>query len=130
METQDQANDQAQDATEVDGTPKRSKSEQLRHYKPNYESYQLGNGNLSMDNGDDVAQILRGASPETVMRAAEKLQGLEPGHLAERYKDRNNGAKRMNAGNQIRAFYKRGDKTVAEIRKVIKESNKEVMTAS
>jgi hypothetical protein len=122
--------DKAQDATEVEGTPKRSKSEQLRHYKPNYESYQLGNGNLSMDNGDDVAQILRGASPETVMRAAEKLKGLEPGHLAERYKDRNNGAKRMNAGNVIRGCYKRGDKTVAEIRKVIKEANAEVMKAS
>ena len=117
-------------ANEVEGTPKRSKSEQLRLYKANYETYQGTNGNLSMDNGDDVALVLRGASPETVMRAAERLKGLDPGTLTTRYKDRNNGAKRMNAGNIIRGCVKRGDKTTAEIKKAIKEANAEVMTAA
>lgn len=117
-------------ATEVEGTPKRSKSEQLRLYKAGYETYQAANGNLSMDNGDDVAQKLRGASPEVVMRAAEKLKGLEPGTLAERYKDRNPGAKRMNSGNIIRGCWKRGEATPTAIAKALKEASKEVNTAS
>lgn len=117
-------------STEAEGTPKRSKSEQLRRYKPTYQPYQAPNGSLSLDNGDEVALALRGSSPETVVRAAEKLKGLEPGTLATRYKDRNQGAKRMNAGNVIRGYHRRGDATVAEIRKVLKDANKEVMAAS
>lgn len=117
-------------ATEVEGTPKRSKSEQLKQYKAGYETYQGPNGNLSMDNGDDVAQVLRGASPEAVMAAAEKLKGLEPGTLATRYADRNNGAKRMNSGNIIRALVRRGDKTAKEVAAAIKAASKELNTVS
>lgn len=113
-------------ANEVEGTPKRSKSEQMKKYKGGYESYQLPSGNLSMDNGDDIAQILRGASPEAVMAAAEKLKGLEPGTLTTRYIDRNNGAKRMNSGNIIRGCVKRGDSTVAQVTKAIKAASKEL----
>ena len=115
--------------TEVDGTPKRSKAQQLAQYKAGYETYQTATGNLSMDNGDDVALILRGASPEVVMRAAEKLKGLEPGTLAERYKDRNPGAKRMNSGNIIRAYVKR-EGTVKQVREAIKKANSEINKAS
>jgi hypothetical protein len=115
--------------TEVDGTPKRSKSEQLRQYKANYETYQLADGNLSMDNGDDVALILRGASPEAVMGAAEKLKGLEPGTLAKRYADRNPGAKRMNAGNIIRGCVRR-DTTIEQVRAAIKDASKQLNKAS
>ncbi len=106
-------------------TPKLSQSEQLRKYKAGYETYATATG-LSMDNGDAIALALRGSSPETVMRAAEKLQGLDPSTLATKYKDLNNGAKRMNAGNQIRGFERRGDKTVAQIMKVLKEANAEI----
>lgn len=115
--------------TEADGTPKRSKAQQLAQYKAGYETYQQASGNLSMDNGDDVALILRGASPEVVMRAAEKLKGLEPGTLATRYADRNPGAKRMNSGNMIRAFVRR-EGTVEQVRKAIKSANAEINKAS
>lgn len=115
-------------ATEVDGTPKRTQSEQLRAYKTNYESYQTPNGSISMDNGDDVALVLRGASPEAVMAAAEKLKGLEPGTLVTRYKKLNPGARRMNSGNQIRAMVKKGEidnkKVIATIKAVSKILNK------
>ena len=117
-------------ATEVDGTPKRSKADQMRQYKQRYETFQGPNGELSMDNGDDVALILRGAAPETVMRAAEKLKGLEPGTLATRYANRNNGAKRMNSGNQIRALIRNGEVSVTKLKKTIREANKEVMAAA
>lgn len=108
-----------------ESTPKLSQSEQLRKYKGGYETYATATG-LSMDNGDPIALALRGSSPETVMRAAEKLQGLEPSALATKYANLNPGAKRMNAGNQIRGFERRGDKTVAEIIKVLKQANAEI----
>ena len=130
MAKQESKTEQAVEPTEVDGTPKRSKSEQLRAYKAGYETYQAPNGNLSMDNGDEVALILRGASPEAVMGAAEKLKGLEPGTLAKRYADRNQGAKRMNSGNIIRGCVKRGDATVTTVRTAIKDASKALNTAS
>lgn len=117
-------------ATEVDGTPKRSKSEQLKLYKGGYETYQGPNGNLSMDNGDPVALILRGASPEAVMVAAEKLKGLKAGTLVKRYKNRNAGAKRMNSGNQIRSLVKRGDKTTKDVAAAIKAASKTLNTVA
>lgn len=117
-------------ATEVEGKPKRSKSDQLKLYKANYEPYQAPNGSISMDNGDPVALILRGASPEATMAAAEKLKGLEPGTLATRYADRNPGAKRMNSGNIIRGCVKRGEATPDAVRKAIKAASKELNTAS
>lgn len=117
-------------ATEVEGTPKRSKSEQMKKYKGGYETYQGPNGNLSMDNGDEVALVLRGASPEAVMAAAEKLKGLEAGTLALRYIDRNNGAKRMNSGNIIRGLVKRGDINAAAVTKAIKAASKVLNTVT
>jgi len=113
------------EAVEEQQAPKLSQSEQLRKYKGTYETYATATG-LSMDNGDPIALALRGSSPETVMRAAEKLKGLDPGTLALRYADRNVGAKRMNAGNMIRGVERRGDKTVAQIVKVLKEANAEI----
>lgn len=122
-------NEEKNAVEETEAAPKLSKSEQLRKYKAGYETYATATG-LSMDNGDDIALLLRGSSPETVMRAAEKLKQLDPGTLALRYADRNNGAKRMNAGNIIRGCERRGDNTVAEIVKVIKAANKEVMAVA
>ncbi len=120
----------AVEKTEVEGTPKRSKSEQMRKYKAGYESYQAANGSISMDNGDPIALALRGSSPEAVMAAAEKLKGLEAGTLATRYIDRNQGAKRMNSGNIIRGCVKRGDKTQAEVVAAIKAASKDLNTVT
>jgi len=114
--------------TEVEGTPKRSKSEQMRMYKDKYETYQAPNGSLSMDNGDEVALALRGSSPEAVMAAAEKLKKLEPGTLVARYADRNQGAKRMNSGNIIRGCVKRGDATAKDVVAALKAASKELNT--
>jgi hypothetical protein len=120
----------AVEETEVEGTPTRSKSEQLRAYKAGYETYQAPNGNLSMDNGDEVALALRGSSPEAVMAAAEKLKELEPGTLATRYIDRNQGAKRMNSGNIIRGCVKRGDATAKDVMAALKWATKTLNAVS
>ena len=119
-----------ENTSEVDGTPKRTKSEQLRAYKGGYESYQTTNGNLSMDCADEVALLLRGSSPEAVMAAAEKLKKLDPGTLATRYVDRNPGAKRMNAGNVIRGCVKRGDATAKDVKAALKAASKQLNTVS
>ncbi|KKL97286.1 hypothetical protein LCGC14_1835940, partial [marine sediment metagenome] len=87
------------------------------------------NGNLSMDNGDEVALLLRGSSPEAVMVAAEKLKGLEPGTLTKRYIDRNPGAKRMNAGNIVRGCVRR-DTTIEQVREALKAASKTLNAAS
>lgn len=118
-----------QPKTEVDGTPKRSKSEQLRLYKARYTTYQTANGNLSMDNNDEVALALRGASPEAVMTAAEKLKGLEPGTLTARYANRNQGAKRMNAGNIIRGCVRRNT-TLQQVKDALLDVSKALNTPS
>jgi hypothetical protein len=115
-------------ATEVDNKTPRSKAAQLKKYKSGYQTYQGPTGNLSMDNGDAVALVLRGASPEAVMAAAEKLKGLEPGTLVERYKLRNPGARRMNSGNIIRALVRSGDKEPGDVTKAIKEVSKQLNT--
>lgn len=120
----------AVEKTEVEGTPKRSKSEQMKKYKAGYETYQAANGNLSMDNGDEVALALRGSSPEAVMAAAEKLKGLEAGTLATRYANRNQGAKRMNSGNIIRGCVKRGDATQAQVVAALKAASKQLNKVS
>lgn len=105
--------------------PKPTKAAQLAKYKAGYEPYVTATG-TSLDNGDDVALALRGASIEVVMRAAEKLKGMEPGELATRYADRNPGAKRMNSGNIIRGCVRRGDVTPAAVIKTLKAASKEV----
>lgn len=119
----------AVEKTEVEGTPKRTKSEQMRKYKAHYVvTAGLPGKSASMDCDDEVAVALRGSSPEAVMAAAEKLKGLDPGTLVKRYKARNPGAKRMNAGNIIRGCVKRGEidanGVIAAIKAVSKVLNK------
>lgn len=113
-----------------DPTPRLSQSEQLRKYKAlgRYEPYVVGD-KQSIDNGDAVAKLLRGADVSVVIRAAEKLKQLDPGSLATKYATLNRGSKRMNAGNVIRGFVKRGDNTPEEIAKVIKQANSEIHAA-
>jgi len=121
----------AVEKTEVEGTPKRSKSEQMRKYKADYVvTAGLPGKSASMDCDDPVAQALRGSSPEAVMAAAEKLKGLEPGTLAARYIDRNEGAKRMNSGNIIRGCVKRGDTDIKGVTAAIKAVSKVLNKAS
>lgn len=91
------------------------KAAHLAMYKPTYIATTSAAGNASLHKGDDVANTLAGCTPEDVMRAAEVIAGLEPGTLAARYIDRNNGAKRMNAGNIIRARVKAGTATIDEV---------------
>lgn len=100
-------------AEEDEPKAKPTMAAQLRKHRAKYQTTST-NDRLSLDNGDDVATLLRGATPEQVVAAAEVLLGLPTGELAAKYAKLNNGQRRMNAGNRIRGAIKRGDKTAAE----------------
>ena len=106
---------------ETPKTPGQLKAAHMRKYRARYVKTGgvAGGTSASLDNDDPTARALRGATPEAVMKAAEILTGLEPGTLATRYAERNNGAKRMNAGNIIRGALKRGDTTAEAIAKAL-----------
>lgn len=117
--------------TQKDPTPRLTQSEQLRKYKEmgKYEPYVVGD-KQSIDNGDEVAKLLRGTSVSVVIRAAEKLKGLDDGSLATKYATLNRGSKRMNAGNIIRGFLKREEQSVSQIKAIIKKANSEIHATS
>jgi len=98
---------------------KRSMADTLRKHRGNYV-HTDGYAGLSINNGDDVATMLRMFDPDRVVRIAEQVLGLKKGELATRYAKLNNGQKRMNAGNRIRAAYKKKLITKSAITKAAK----------
>lgn len=95
-------------------------SETLRKYRTLYVPNTSCNGNASVDNGDEVAEILRGRTPDEICAIADHLFGELPGTHWEKYQHLNLGSRRMNAGNRIRALIRRGDKTIADLEAAIK----------
>lgn len=87
----------------------------LRKYRAGYEPTVSHTGRKSLHNGDVVAAFLAGRSPDEAMSAAERILGLDAGFLTEKYASLNDGAKRMNSGNRIRAALKRKDITEAAL---------------
>lgn len=94
-------------------------SETLRKYREVYVPTTSYNGNASLDNGDEVAALLRGLSPDETCAVADALFEVAPGHHWERWQSLNAGSRRMNAGNRIRALVRRGEKTVADLEAAI-----------
>lgn len=93
----------------------------LKKYRDqgNY-SYSDGYAGLSLNNGDNTAQMLAMLEPERVVALAEKvLPGIKRGELKKKYAKLNRGMKRMNAGNRIRAAIKKGTVTEAQVKTAI-----------
>ena len=106
-------------------TPKKlSQSAQLRKYRAKYQPFQKADGSVSLDNGDDVATLLRGAEVVQIMRAADLVKGVAIGTHEAKYADRNPGSKRMNAGNILRGAFRRGDLTKAQLKKTLADAAK------
>lgn len=101
------------------GGGKRDMSSTLNRYRETYTDTAAYSGRLSKHNGDGVAEVLAGATPEQVIAAAEQILGLGEGELETKYARLNPGQRRMNAGNRIRAAVKRGDCDVDQIRKAM-----------
>lgn len=91
----------------------------LRKYRQGYVKTASYNGNHSLDNGDEVAELLRGMSPQEVCALADKAFGQPEFHHWEKYQSLNVGSRRMNAGNRIRAAVKRGDLTIEDLKAAV-----------
>lgn len=91
-------------------------ADQLNKYRSRYQLSIAASGAKSLNNGDDVAQALEAKSAIEVMALADQLLGAPKGFAshAARYEKLNEGQKRMNSGNKLRAAVKRGDLVVED----------------
>ena len=99
---------QVQEAQEAQ-KPVRSMSETLQKYRGAYKASHSASGRASLNVGDLIAKLLEGQTPDRVVAIAERALGLKKGELWAKYEGLNPGQQRMNAGNRIRAAFKRGD---------------------
>ena len=97
----------------------REMSATLAKYRSRYTVSVAPSGRKSLNNGDEIAEILEGRDAKEVLVIAEQLLGLEAGELQVKYERLNVGQKRMNGGNRIRSAIKRGDVTVDDLRAVV-----------
>ena len=79
----------------------------LAKYRVKYEPSICAGGRKSLNNGDDLAHLLAGLTPERVCRLADAALDLGEGFCEIRYAKLNRGQQRMNAGNRLRAAVKR-----------------------
>ena len=84
-------------------------SNQLKKYRGNYVVSVAGSGAKSLSNGDDLAKFLELKTPEQVCKLADEVCGAVPGFHEAKYERLNPGQQRMNAGNKIRARWKKGE---------------------
>ena len=71
-------------------------------YRSTLQTVLTATGNKSLDNGDTIAQMLRGADLETVYKIGAKELGIPVEALKTKYGHLNPGQQRMNVGNRIR----------------------------
>lgn len=87
---------------------------QLSKYRDKYEPSISSGGRKSLNNGDPLARFLSGMTAQQVMTLADKALGLGDGFCEAKYERLNEGAKRMNAGNRLRAAFKKYEATDGE----------------
>lgn len=71
-------------------------------YRSTLQTVLTATGNKSLDNGDTIAQMLRGADLETVYKIGAKELKVTVEELKKKYGHLNPGQQRMNVGNRIR----------------------------
>lgn len=94
-------------------------TETLLKYRVGYQKATSYSGGATLDNGDDLAQALRGATPAQVCAVADKLCGAADGYHAGEYAHLNVGQQRMCAGNKIRALVKKGAVTPEAVHELL-----------
>lgn len=75
-------------------------------YLPRYTKTKMADGSTHLDNGDVVAQQLRGKTLEEVYEVVADKLGCSEKELLARYGHQNPGQQRMCLGNRLRGFYK------------------------
>jgi hypothetical protein len=92
-----------------------SMSNQLKKYRTRYHRSVAASGAKSLNNGDDLANYLQMKTGKDVCELADKFVPLKGGEKHfDRYARLNEGQKRMNAGNKLRAAVKNGQIVVTE----------------
>jgi len=100
-------------------TDKPSMTDQLKEARTRYTVSKSSKGSTSAHNGDDLATLLAGCSPEDVCTTAEQLANLKAGELMKKYGHLNPGQVRMCSGNRIRALVKKEIVTVDDVAKTL-----------
>jgi len=95
-------------------------SSTLTKYRAGYATSVTANGRKSKVCGDDVSWAFEAVLPTRAMAIAELLLSLETGFLAAKYDKLNEGQRKMNSVNRVRGAVKRGELTIAAIKKGIK----------
>ena len=94
---------------------KRDMADQLKQRRAGYLPTTAYSGKPSLNNGDEVALLLAGLTPQEVCTLAERICLLPAGELWTRYENLNVGQQRMNAGNRVRGAIKRGEVAAADL---------------
>jgi hypothetical protein len=89
-------------------------SNQLRKYRARYQRSVAASGSKSLNNGDALAAYLEMKTGKEVCELADKFLPMDGQTHFERYARLNEGQKRMNAGNKLRAAVKNNLITVTE----------------
>jgi hypothetical protein len=76
-------------------------------YRATLQKTTTATGNKSLDNGDSVALLLRGADLETVYQIGARELGVTVTELKTKYAHLNPGQQRMNVGNRVRGAIKK-----------------------
>ena len=93
-------------------------ADQLKAARAKYTKVKGKDGKMRTNNGDELATLLIDLSPDDVLTIAEHVRGLKSGELHERYGHLNQGQQRMNGGNMLRGFLKKGG-DIKEIKALI-----------
>ena len=82
-------------------------------YLDRYVTVKLDNGATVKDNGDDVAQLLRGMELVEIYELASAKLGIDMSELTLKYEHLNPGQQRMNLGNRLRKAFRDADRAYA-----------------
>jgi hypothetical protein len=113
--------DDADEPEEEILTPGQKMAKQLREARVRYVKAKSYRGSVSAHNGDELANLLAGCSPEEAMHLAAVVVAQtdeNPCDPVAKYSHLNPGQQRMNSGNLIRARVKKGLITVDEVAKI------------
>ena len=90
-------------------------SNQLSKYRVGYKPSVAASGAKSLNNGDDLARFLEYKEAKLVCMYADEFTPIKDGQSHwDRYARLNEGQRRMNSGNKLRAAIRRGDLVVNE----------------
>ena len=104
-----------EEGDDEEGEAESKMAKQIKKYREGYNHATDYSGRATLNTGDELADLLTALDPEQVMLLAMNVI-FECPDLISKYANLNNGSKRMNAGNRIRAAIKNGDLKLSEIK--------------